>query len=67
MLKENQTERYNITNDSSSIKFSQHKEQHDMILKKILEQDKEIDLVDRVEEFKSWFVNNFSEQILKKE
>ena len=67
MLKENQTERFNKTSDSSSIKFSQNKEHHDMILKKILEQDKEIDLVDRVEEFKNWFVNNFSEQILKKE
>lgn len=65
MLEENKLIRFNKT-ESASVNFSQPKEQHKMILKKILEQDQEIDLVDRVEEFKNWFMNNFSEQIIKK-
>ncbi len=65
LIKENQINRYDNKNNTS-MKFTKNKEQHNLILKKILEQDKDIDLVDRVEEFKSWFVNNFSEQIIKK-
>lgn len=65
MIKENQFNRYQ-NKGNTSMKFTKNKEHHNLILKKILQQDKDIDLVDRVEEFKSWFVNNFSEQIIKK-
>ncbi len=38
-----------------------------MIKNKIITQNPDIDIFDRVEDFKNWFLNNFSEQILKKD
>lgn len=46
---------------NSSIKFSEHTKYHELILDKILKQNKEISTYDRIEDFKNWFMNNFME------
>ena len=33
---------------------------------KLLNKNKDLDPIDRIEEFKNWFFNNFTDQLLKK-
>ena len=52
------------TNDKeSSIQFSKKDKSHQLILDKLLKQNKEISTYDRIEDFKNWFMNNFMELI----
>lgn len=62
----NHNNRYD-NKEGSSIVFSKFNENHQLIKNKIISQDPDIDIFDRIEDFKNWFMNNFSEQILKKE
>jgi hypothetical protein len=52
-------------NDSSSIKFQKFNDNHKQILEKITKQDQDLNLADRIDDFKNWFLNNFYEQIIK--
>lgn len=63
---ENLKTRFDKT-EKTSIVFSNFDENHQLIKNKILSQDNDIDTFDRIEDFKNWFTNNFSEQILKKD
>ncbi len=56
-------ERYDAKNKNSSLKFSKFNKFHQLILDKILKQNKEINTYDRIEDFKNWFMNNFMEII----
>ncbi len=64
-------ERFENRNNNSSIKFSKHNAKyHQIILDKILKQNKEVSFLftkvetyDRIEDFKNWFMNNFMELI----
>jgi hypothetical protein len=64
-------ERFENRNPNSSIKFSKHNAKyHQIILDKILKQNKEVyyankqvETYDRIEDFKNWFMNNFMELI----
>lgn len=47
----------------SSIKFSEYTKYHQLILDKILKQNKALSTCDRIEDFKNWFMNNFMEII----
>lgn len=60
-------ERYVNTNNNSSMKFFKFNKYHQLILDKILKQNKEVNTYDRIEDFKNWFMNNFMEIIQKKE
>lgn len=52
-----------VNKENSSIKFSEFTKYHQLILDKILKQNKEISTYDRIEDFKNWFMNNFMEII----
>lgn len=52
-----------VNTKNSSIKFSKYSKYHQLILDKILKQNKEISTYDRIEDFKNWFMNNFMEII----
>jgi len=56
-------DRYEIKNKNSSLKFSNFNKYHQLILDKILKQNKEVNTYDRIEDFKNWFMNNFMETI----
>ncbi len=56
-------ERYESKNKNSSLKFSKFNKYHQLILDKILKQNKDINTYDRIEDFKNWFMNNFMEII----
>lgn len=60
-------ERYINSNNNSSMKFFEFNKFHQLILDKILKQNKDINTYDRIEDFKNWFMNNFMEIIQKKE
>jgi len=60
-------ERFVNTNNNSSMKFFEFNKYHQLILDKILKQNKEVNTYDRIEDFKNWFMNNFMEIIQKKE
>ena len=60
-------ERYESRNKNSSLKFSKFNKYHQLILDKILKQNKEINTYDRIEDFKNWFMNNFMEIIQSSE
>ena len=47
--------------EKSSIKFSPPTKFHQLILDKILKQNKDLSTYDRIEDFKNWFMNNFME------
>ena len=47
----------------SSIKFSHYHRYHQLILDRILKQNKDLSTCDRIEDFKNWFMNNFMEII----
>lgn len=49
--------------NESSIQFSEFNNSHQLILDKILNQNKDIDTYDRIEDFKNWFINNFMEKL----
>jgi hypothetical protein len=55
------------TNNNSSMKFFEYNKYHQLILDKILKQNKEVNTYDIIEDFKNWFMNNFMEIIQKKE
>ena len=61
------SEKYNDKNKNSSLKFSEFNKYHQLILDKILRQNKEVNTYDRIEDFKNWFMNNFMEIIQKKD
>jgi hypothetical protein len=70
VLKSSQTsfeDRYKSTNASSPLKFSSFTKYHQLILDKILKQNKDINTYDRIEDFKNWFTNNFMEIIQSSE
>ena len=52
--------------ENSSIVFTKFNEDHQTIKNKILGNQTDVDQVDRIDDFKNWFVNNFSEHIVKK-
>lgn len=56
-------DRYESKNKNSSLKFSKFNKFHQLILDKILKQNKDINTYDRIEDFKNWFLNNFMEII----
>jgi len=60
-------QRFVNTNNNSSMKFFEYNKYHQLILDKILKQNKEVNTYDRIEDFKNWFMNNFMEIIQKKE
>ncbi len=60
-------ERYETKNQNSSLKFSKFSKYHQLILDKILKQNKDINTYDRIEDFKNWFMNNFMEIIQSSE
>lgn len=60
-------QRFVNTNNNSSMKFFENNKYHQLILDKILKQNKEVNTYDRIEDFKNWFMNNFMEIIQKKE
>ncbi len=60
-------QRFVNTNNNSSMKFSEFNKYHQLILDKILKQNKEVNTYDRIEDFKNWFMNNFMEIIQKRE
>ena len=47
----------------TSIKFSKYHRYHQLILDRILGQNKDMSTCDRIEDFKNWFMNNFMEII----
>lgn len=53
------------TKDRSVFVFSEYNDSHKLIKDKIINSDNEVDMYDKIEEFKNWFANNFSEQIIK--
>ena len=61
------SEKYNVVNKNSSLKFSEFNKYHQLILDKILKQNKEVNTFDRIEDFKNWFMNNFMEIIQSSE
>ena len=60
-------ERYETKNQNSSLKFSKFNKYHQLILDKILKQNKDVNTYDRIEDFKNWFMNNFMEIIQNNE
>jgi hypothetical protein len=60
-------ERFELKNENSSLKFSQFNKYHQLILDKILKQNKDVNTFDRIEDFKNWFMNNFMEIIQNNE
>ena len=52
-----------VNDKDSSIQFSKKENYHQLILSKLLNQNKEISTYDRIEDFKNWFMNNFMELI----
>jgi hypothetical protein len=56
-------ERFENKNNNSSLKFSPFNQYHQLILDKILKQNKDVSTYDRIEDFKNWFMNNFMEII----
>ncbi len=59
--------RYDNSNSNSSLKFSPFSSNHQLILDKILKQNKDVSTYDRIEDFKNWFLNNFMEIIQNNE
>ena len=55
------------SNNNSSLKFLEYNKYHQLILDKILKQNKDVTTYDRIEDFKNWFMNNFMEIIQKRE
>lgn len=49
------------------MKFCEFNKYHQLILDKILKQNKDVNTYDRIEDFKNWFMNNFMEIIQKRE
>jgi hypothetical protein len=60
-------ERYDNKGKDSSLKFSPFNKYHQLILDKILKQNKDVSTYDRIEDFKNWFMNNFMEIIQNNE
>lgn len=60
-------ERFENKNKNSSLKFSKFDKYHQLILDKILKQNKDVNTYDRIEDFKNWFMNNFMEIIQNNE
>lgn len=60
-------ERFENKNNNSSLKFSPFNQHHQLILDKILKQNKDVSTYDRIEDFKNWFMNNFMEVIQNNE
>lgn len=60
-------ERFDLKNKNSSLKFAQFNKYHQLILDKILKQNKDVNTYDRIEDFKNWFMNNFMEIIQNNE
>lgn len=50
-----------INDKKTSLKFSEPSKFHQLILDKILNQNKDLSAYDRIEDFKNWFMNNFME------
>jgi hypothetical protein len=63
ICKKSYEERYESKNKNSSLKFSKFNKFHQLILDKILKQNKDVNTYDRIEDFKNWFMNNFMEII----
>jgi hypothetical protein len=63
ICKKSYDERYESKNKNSSLKFSKFNKYHQLILDKILKQNKDVNTYDRIEDFKNWFINNFMEII----
>jgi hypothetical protein len=59
--------RFENNNKTSSLKFSPFNQYHQLILDKILKQNKDVSTYDRIEDFKNWFMNNFMEIIQNNE
>lgn len=59
-VKESISRRYE-NKENCSIKFSEYNPLHQLILNKILNQDKDISTYEKMENFKNWFMNNFME------
>ncbi len=53
--------------NNTSLKFSPFNQYHQLILDKILKQNKDVSTYDRIEDFKNWFMNNFMEIIQNNE
>ena len=61
-VKESIDKRFDNAPDTS-IKFSKYHRYHQLILDRILKQNKDVSTCDRIEDFKNWFMNNFMESI----
>jgi hypothetical protein len=53
-------QRFVNKNNNSSMKFFEYNKYHQLILDKILKQNKEVNTYDRIEDFKNWLNKSFN-------